>query len=352
MSNFDESKIKRQSAGTSQGGQFANKDHPANDEVGLGPVEPDQNPTRAKSRGRKSTYDKKAWLEKKQARARELQASISTQVMSLHKSENWAQYLKYASSFHNYSFNNVMLIMSQRPNATQVAGYRAWTEKGRQVRKGEKGIQIYGFSRVKVKDEDGNPELDKNGKPVTRTIYPVLTVFDVSQTDLVDPSKEHSSPTLLLQGDDEQELYPKAQNFLESEGWNVSRGETMPGVNGYTTLDGSRRVVVNEHLSEAQSAKTLIHESAHAILHSEEGFESYVEHRGAKETEAESVAYCVAGAYGMDTSDYSIGYVAGWSGGDEETIRASAERVLKASNTLLSHFDKQDESANLQADAA
>lgn len=214
------------------------------------------------------------------------------------------------------------------------------------------GIQIFGYSKTLVKDEDGKPALDKDGKEITRTIHPILTVFDISQTDPIDPSKEHAHPVQLLEGADEQELYPKAHNFLESEGWKVSKGPTMPGVNGYTTLDGSHKVVINKDLSAAQSAKTLIHESAHVILHADEGVESYVKHRGEKETEAESVAYCVAGAYGMDTSGYSIGYVAGWSGGDEETIRASAERVLKASNKLLTHFTKQDAKADLQADAA
>ena len=123
-------------------------------------------------------------------------------------------------------------------------------------------------------------------------------------------------------------------DYLTGQGWTVER-EAIPGeTNGYTTTDGSRRVVIDADLSPAQAAKTALHEAAHVILHAEQDAAEYVQHRGVTETEAESVAYVVAGILGLDTSAYSIGYVAGWSNGEPETIKATAANVLRAAHTL------------------
>ena len=118
-----------------------------------------------------------------------------------------------------------------------------------------------------------------------------------------------------------------------SQGWTVERESIPGGAHGYTDPEG-RRVVLDSDLSPAQAAKTALHEAAHVILHAEQDAAEYVQHRGVTETEAESVAYVVAGILGLDTSAYSIGYVAGWSNGEPETIKATAANVLRAAHTL------------------
>lgn len=137
-----------------------------------------------------------------------------------------------------------------------------------------------------------------------------------------------------LTGEDPAGIYDAVADYLTGQGWTVTREPIAGETNGYTTTDGSRRVVVDEHLSPAQAAKTALHEAAHVILHADEDPAEYVEHRGIKETEAESVAYIVAGTLGLDTSAYSIGYVAGWSGCEVETIKSTAARVLRTAHTL------------------
>jgi hypothetical protein len=109
-------------------------------------------------------------------------------------------------------------------------------------------------------------------------------------------------------------------------------------------MDGTKRVVIDANLSPAQAAKTALHEAAHVLLHSTEEHAEYVEHRGIKETEAESVAYIVAGMLGLDTSDYSVGYVAGWSNCDAETIKATAANVLRTAHTLADALTENEES--------
>ncbi|MGW9114497.1 ImmA/IrrE family metallo-endopeptidase, partial [Microbacterium sp. NPDC055683] len=137
-----------------------------------------------------------------------------------------------------------------------------------------------------------------------------------------------------LTGDDPAGIFEAVADYLTGKGWTVTR-EPIPGTaNGFTTIDGTRRVVVDVDLSPAQAAKTALHEAAHVILHSDEEPAEYITHRGIKETEAESVAYIVAGILGLDTSRYSVGYVAGWSRCESETIKSTAARVLRAAHTL------------------
>src|SRR5699024_8550391 len=118
-------------------------------------------------------------------------------------------------------------------------------------------------------------------------------------------------------------------------GWTVSTENITTGANGYTTLDGRKQIVLHDELAPAQTAKTMIHEAAHAIMHEGITQAEYIEHRGIKETEAESVAYIVAGTLGLDTSAYSVGYVAQWSEGDAELIKETAERVLKTAHQII-----------------
>lgn len=284
--------------------------------------------------------------EERRAEAEALHATIAEQVEELRDSEAWTRFLRFAQAFHRYSLGNLLLILAQRPEATHVAGYRTWQKLGRQVRKGERGIRIFGGRDVTETVED-----DKTGeeKEQRRTRFFPVSVFDMGQTDPVDP--EADDPSTLAQrltGDDPLGIFEAVADYLTAQGWTVER-ETIAGTtNGYTTTDGTRRVVVDADLSPAQAAKTALHEAAHVILHTDDDPAEHVEHRGVKETEAESVAYVVAGILGLDTTAYSIGYVAGWSRCDVDTIKDTAARVLRAAHRLadaLTEDDTEDENA-------
>jgi len=284
--------------------------------------------------------------EERRAQAEALQASIAEQVEELRDSEAWIRFLQFAQSFHRYSLSNVLLILSQRPTATRVAGFRQWQAKGRQVRKGEHAIRIFGFAQKKTTDEDDQAEqaqTDDAGQKL-RTYYPMRSVFDMGQTDPIDPD-DPADIAHRLTGDDPLGILASVTDYLTAQGWTVEREPIDGETNGYTTTDGTQRVVIDSGLTPAQAAKTALHEAAHVLLHTGEDRVEHVEHRGIKETEAESVAYVVAGILGLDTSRYSIGYVAGWSDGDTETIKATAARVLRAAHTLTDAITEPEHAA-------
>ena len=267
--------------------------------------------------------------EQRRAEAEALQGSIAEQVEELRNTDQWKKMLDYAQKFHAYSINNLLLIMAQMETATQVAGYRKWQSLGRQVRKGERGIRIFGSGEKKITEED------ENGEEVTRRrrIFFPVSVFDISQTDKMEGTEDVPEVVHRLTGDDPKGILFAVVEWLTGKGWTVDR-EAIPGeINGLTQHD-YKRVVIDSHLTAAQAAKTALHEAAHVVLHAEESPSEYIAHRGVKETEAESVAYVVSGILGMDTSSYSIGYVAGWSGGDAELIKDTAQRVLKAAHII------------------
>lgn len=272
--------------------------------------------------------------EQRKAEAEALHAQLTSAVEALGNSEQWARFLRFASAFHKYSLNNVMLILSQYPEASQVAGFRKWQELGRQVRKGERAIKIYGFSKRKI------TETDANGDEVVKYIpsYPILSVFDIAQTDVIEGAEgvEPVEISTRLVGDDEHGIYDRVAAWLTGQGWTVTREDIAGETNGYTTTDGTRRVVVDASLSDAQAAKTMLHEAAHVVLHTTDGKAAMeaLGHRGTAETEAESVAYVLAGMAGVDTSAYSVGYVAGWSRANTDVLRATAENVMRAVHVL------------------
>lgn len=272
--------------------------------------------------------------EQRRAEADKLQATITAQVEALRDTEAWQRFLTFAQSFHSYSLNNVMLILSQLNTATQVAGFRKWQELGRQVRKGERSIKIFGYAERKAREGEDTTGLRKNAKgEYVVPYFPMLSVFDIAQTD---PTEEWTEPELAqhLTGADDAGIYAAAADYLTAEGWTVDREPIAGPVNGYTMMDGSRRIVIDAELSDAQAAKTVLHEAAHALLHEPDEPGEYVAHRGIKECEAESVAYVVAGILGLDTSAYSIGYVAGWVAGDTEVIRTTAANVLRTAHKI------------------
>lgn len=292
--------------------------------------------------------ERRAQARKEQTSA--LQASLAGQVEAMASGEDWKKYLDFVGQFHNYSFHNALLIMVQHPTATQVAGFKQWQERGRSVRKGEKAIKIYGFATKKVTDTE-------TGEERTKAYFPILSVFAEDQTDEITELPEWllksnpkarlwadvvaENPTRQLEGADDAEITNKVMDLVSDHGWTFEFESIQDSSNGYTTLDGSKRVVVDAHMSDAQTAKTSLHETAHMLLHSDPEVHSILD-RATMELEAESVAYVVAGVLGMDTSGYSIGYLTGWSGGNGASVSATAERVLKAAHQILDILDPQE----------
>jgi len=264
--------------------------------------------------------------EQRKEQAAALHESIATQVEQLRDSDRWTAFLQFASAFHAYSLNNVLLILSQRPDAERVAGFRTWQALGRQVRKGEKSLRIFGYSTKKVTEQD------ENGDDVEKRYprFPILPVFDIAQTDPIDPDADDPSTlTAPLTGTDDHGVIGTLTAHLIADGWTVEHTQPGEGRNGFTD-PAARRVVIGSHLAPEHAAKTLIHELAHIVLGHTDDLTEYAEHRGVMETEAESVAYVVAGLAGFDTAAYSVGYVAGWSDADVDLIRGTAARVLTA----------------------
>ncbi|WP_247597152.1 ArdC family protein [Leifsonia sp. PS1209] len=273
----------------------------------------------------------------RQADTEALHASIAEQVQQLAESGQWRAFLEFARSFHNYSLNNLLLILSQNPNATVVAGFRQWQTRGRQVRKGEKAIKIFGYRERKASRDDDKDETE--GEQQVVRYFPTLSVFDIAQTDPIEGAEPlPQNPTRRLTGHDDHGVIAPLTTHLQANGWSVQRAPLM-NASGYTD-PGLHRVTLAENLAIEHAAKTLIHETAHIKLRHVEDLDEYHAHRGQMEVEAESVAYIVAGLSGFDTSAYSIGYITGWSGEDTALVRDTAARVLKAAHTIAAVIEK------------
>ena len=300
--------------------------------------------------------------EKPTEKLKEITDRLEQGITELFDSERYKEYLRVMSKFHNYSFNNTLLIAMQKPDASLVAGFSAWKNNfGRNVIKGQKGIKIIAPSPYKVKQEmkkidphTQQPIIGKDGKPVTEekeiTIpaYKVVSVFDVSQTEgkeLPDIAVDE------LTGDVER--YRDFFAALEKTSPVPIGFEQIPGSShGYYHLE-DKRIAIQEGMSELQTLKTAIHEIAHAKLHdidlnAPENEQQPRVDRRTREVEAESVAYTVCQHYGLDTSDYSFGYVAGWSSGRElselknslETIRSAAAEIINSIDETLAELSK------------
>jgi antirestriction protein ArdC len=240
-------------------------------------------------------------------------------------SQTFAAWLRARATFHNYSFNNTLLIVSQRPDASQVAGYKAWQSLGRQVRKGERGIRI--LAPCVVKERDGNG--DETGE--RRVFFKSVAVFDVAQTegDPI-PDLEYSA----LEGE-----APELADFLcgvaVGAGLEIRREALPDGKHGYLKRS-ERLIVVDTNCSGAMAAKVVAHELGHyfdPVL--AKSPELYRAHRGDCEAVAESVAYVVAARFGLDAGPSAVGYVASWIDGDAHRVRDLAERIDQASLAIL-----------------
>ena len=292
--------------------------------------------------------------EKPAEKLKEITDRLEQGITELFDSERYKEYLRVMSKFHNYSFNNTLLIAMQKPDASLVAGFSAWKNNfGRNVMKGQKGIKIIAPSPFKIRQKvekidphTQKPIIDKDGKPVTEEkeikipAYKVVSVFDVSQTEgkeLPDIAVDE------LTGDVDR--YKDFFAALEKTSPVPIAFENIEGgSHGYYHLE-DKRIAINEGMSELQTLKTAIHEIAHAKLHdidlnAPKDEQPRVDRR-TREVEAESVAYTVCQHYGLDTSDYSFGYVAGWSSGRElSELKSSLETIRSAAAEIINSIDE------------
>ena len=277
--------------------------------------------------------------------------SLESGVEELFTSNRYQEFLKTMAKFHNYSFNNTMLIAMQRPDATLVTSYKNWQSMGRQVMKGEKGITIIApapYKKMKEKevlDENQRPIMGTDGKPKTEQVevtvphFKAVTVFDIAQTS--GEPIQTLAPELLtaaVQDFDSfmqaiQKISPVPIRFDEIDG----------NANGYYH-NADKEIVIKKGLSESQTLKTTIHETAHAKLHDKESMESLgvEKDRLTKEVEAESVAYCVCSSFDLDTSDYSFPYIAGWSSSREmKEMKASMDVIRKTAGEMIDQLTEE-----------
>jgi len=272
-------------------------------------------------------------------------------IKDVFNSEHYKIYLETMSKFHSYSPRNILLIMSQKPDASRVAGYAAWKEKfERQVLKGEKGIQIIGFSSKKITTEKPKINtdtltaiIDKNGNPVIEKhtlqipcFFPVY-VYDVSQTTGKPlPQLTHELIGTVTDYNSIMEVLNKVSPYsIEFE----AMGESKKGYCHF----GDKKIALKENMSETQTIKTAIHEIAHACCHTPEG------ERRSQEVEAESIAFVICNHFGIDTSDYSFNYIASWSSTRElKELTASLDNIQKQADMIIGKIEKELSEYKLQ----
>ena len=298
--------------------------------------------------------------EKPAEKVKEITARLEQGVQAIFDSDRYKEFLTAMSKFHDYSLNNTILIAMQGGNL--VMGFRQWEKEfDRHVKKGEKGIKIFAPAPYKVKKlvdkidpETRKPMLDREGKVVkeekeiTVPAFKVITVFDISQTE----GKEFpdlSVKPLLADVEQYEDFFAALEKASPVP---IAFEQITNGANGYFSLT-DKRIAIKEGVSELQAVKTAIHEIAHAKLHDidlnapKDEQQPHVDRR-TREVEAESVAYTVCQHYGLDTSDYSFGYVAGWSSGRElselksslETIRSAAAEIINSIDENLAELQK------------
>lgn len=270
---------------------------------------------------------KEEWKAQKREEQREMLAQAVEQLTT---SDGWLRYLETRAKFHNYSFNNTILIALQKPEATQVAGAKKWAnEFNRLITKGEKAIKILAPSPVYQKDEAGKPVLDDQGKKVLKFMwYRTVPVFDISQTE-GDPVPE--MPMEPLTGESHEEYLYRAEQFAKGIGVTVRYetwvGKSMGGEErrGYYTPK-SKEIVVNDGLAINSQVRTMIHELCHAY-----GDVDYTNYsRNEAEVIVESAAYMICQSVGLDTTGMSVPYIASWAQEENEKDRVKALRDFAA----------------------
>ena len=296
-----------------------------------------------------------------QQKIKEATEQLEAGIKEFFSSDKFQEYLNVMSRFHSYSYSNSVMIAMQKPDATLLAGFSGWQKNfDRHVKAGERGIRIFAPAPVKTKverekkDPDTKlPVLDENGEPVMETVeiktprFKIVTVFDVSQTD--------GKPLPSLGVDELTGNVEQFSQFFEA----LKRTSTVPigfeelhdGSNGYYS-PAEKRIAIREGMSEVQTVKTAIHELAHSRLHDFDRTKPPAEaekrkDRNTREVEAESVAYVICQHFGIDTSDYSFGYVATWSASRElPELKASLQTIRDAASSLIDEI--QENLASLQ----
>ena len=296
--------------------------------------------------------DKNAVYMSEKQKVKEITDKLEAGLKELFESEKYKSYLSTMSKFHNYSFNNTLLIAMQKPEATLVAGYQAWQKNfERHVNKGEKAIRILAPAPYKIKEErdkldpvTGEMMFDENGMPqkeeteVTIPAFRAVSVFDVSQTD--------GKPIPELEVNELLSTVEGYEDFVQAL-MNISpvpiAFEDIPGDSKGYFSTAEKRIAVQENMSESQTLKTMVHEVAHSMLHDKEVNQSMdipVKDRNTKEVEAESVAFTVCQHFGIDTSDYSFGYIAGWSSGrNMKELKSSLDTIRKTASELITGIE-------------
>jgi len=280
-------------------------------------------------KNKKTTKDRQEVL-------KDLTEQLEKSIQDFMESEKYKTFLSSMAKFHNYSLNNQILIAVQKPDSTLCAGYTTWQKQNRYVKKGEKGIRIIcpaPYKKEYLKDvidkTTGKPELLPDGKAKQEIVQKVIPFFKVGYVYDISQTEGQPLPEIadILEGDLDEVLKSLKEAMLQVSPVPV-RFQPIDGeANGFYS-PAAGEIVVDSTLSEKQSLKTLIHETAHALLHNPETASSQST-RETKEVEAESVAYVVCQYFGLDTSDYSFGYIAGWS-----RIITKTEQILAAKTTL------------------
>ena len=295
------------------------------------------------------------WIEFRDKRADELHQitdKLEKGVKDVFQSDKYKQFLNVMAKFPRYSVNNTMLIMMQRPDAQLCQSFTGWKQMGRYVKKGEKGISIlapapYKIEREQTKlDEKGRPVFDADGEPVKEKVevtiraFKVVKTFDLSQTDGKElPTIGPSELVGNIEG------YPKLLQALQEISPVPVSFELIDGdAKGFYHLE-DKKIVVQDGMSEVQTIKTLLHEMAHEKLHDKDNVpEAKDISRNGKEVEAESVAYVVCQHYGINTSDYSFSYVAGWTEGKETPeLKASLDKIRQTASEFIYQIDQKME---------
>lgn len=286
----------------------------------------------------------------KGASVKEITEKLEKGLAELFDSEKYKEYLSTMAKFHNYSFNNTLLIAIQKPDASLVASYGSWQKKfHRHVKKGEKGIRIIAPAPYKAKRErevidpntkqpvkDNSGKIKKENVEITIQGFKPVCVFDVSQTE-GDPIPQMGPGELLQSVDGYQDFMDALKEISPVP---ISFEEIESEAKGYFSST-EQRIVVQAGMSESQTLKTLVHEISHSLLHDKDnvridGIDDVKKTRSSKEVEAESVAYTVCQHFGIDTLDYSFGYVAGWSSGKEmKELKASMEIIRKTASKVI-----------------
>lgn len=272
-------------------------------------------------------------IEEKNQEMKAIIQTLENGVRDVFDSEKYKSFLQMCGKFHQYSFNNVLLILSQCPKAQVCSSYTTWKSMKMPVKKGEKGIKIlcpitYSYKKKNSSNDDGNTVEDTDTLVVQGVRFKIGHVFDVSQVegDLLTLTNELT--------DDTESLKKLVDEFINSSSVKVTFDSSLKkgGANGYYDLN-TKSISLREGMSGMQTFKTLIHETAHSILHDNKNVKYS---RKEAEVQAESTAFVVCSALGLDTSEYSFGYIASWSSGkDIKELKDSISIIEKASKEIL-----------------